>query len=197
MVSNTKTRGYMFDDSPRGVLEALVISGSIFAALTFAPTVIAVLAGVGYVMQSHDRVRKKKLTSAVNYLVRQRYIQKHLSKRGVRIHVTERGRERLVRYQKEKLLKQALVRPAQWDRQWRIILFDIPTEDRAKRNAFRSLIQRLGAVMLQKSVWIHPFDCSEHINLLRDIFYLSDDQLRLVTTRSIGDDVAYRKYFKL
>ena len=59
------------------------------------------------------------------------------------------------------------------------------------------MIRRIGAVMLQKSVWVYPYDCSEHIALLRQFFDLPEEALRLVEAHSIGDDLALRKHFKL
>ncbi len=44
----------------------------------------------------------------------------------------------------------------QWDKHWRIILFDIPETRRTVRQLFRLKLLSLGARMLQTSVWITP-----------------------------------------
>jgi len=41
-----------------------------------------------------------------------------------------------------------------WDRKWRIVIFDIPEEKRIIRNLFRRNLKKWGFKHLQKSVWI-------------------------------------------
>jgi DNA-binding transcriptional regulator PaaX len=113
------------------------------------------------------------------------------------IEVTPVGKVWLERLKARERLLVPIVRPKRWDKKWRLILFDISAEERAKRNAFRGLIRRLGAVMFQKSVWAYPFDCSEQIKILTDIFGFSADELRLVIADSIGDDKELKVHFKL
>lgn len=43
-----------------------------------------------------------------------------------------------------------------WDKKWRIILFDIPESQRTVRQLFRLKLMDLGVRMLQSSVWITP-----------------------------------------
>ena len=192
-------RGYLFDDTPRGVLEALLVVGGIAGMLTFAPTLFAVLAGVGYVVRAGDMARRKRLNNSFQYLKRKKYV--HVITRengkGTRIELTEKGRRRGLDIRVKRALLQPVKRPRVWDKFWRIIIFDIAAEERTKRNAFRGLIRRLGAVMLQKSVWIYPFDCSEQIDLLKSFFALTDNELRIVVAKSIGEDASFQKHFRL
>ncbi len=191
----------MFDDTPRGLLEALLIGGGLLATLTFAPSAIAVLAGIGYAMKGASRAeanrRKQKLSSSLQYLKRKNYVRVASTTRGVSIELTDKGRKRAAWMQKKRPLLQPIARPREWDAKWRVILFDISAEERAKRNAFRGFIRRLGAVMLQKSVWIYPFDCAEQVRLLREFFGLTDAELRVIVARDIGDDSSFRKIFKI
>jgi DNA-binding transcriptional regulator PaaX len=187
----------LFDDTPRGLLEALFVAGGVAAALTLAPTLFFALAGIGFALRAGDRRQRKKLQGSFQYLVRHGFVTKRTIRRGMRIELTPRGRAHVQRFMARRMLLQPIARPAIWDHKWRIILFDIPAGERSKRNAFRSLIRRLGAVMLQKSVWIYPFDCSEQVGVLRSVFRLSDAELRLVTADSIGDDIALRARFDI
>lgn len=197
MVPKSKHKAYLFDDTPKGILEALLVAGGIAAALTFAPTLFVALAAVGYVIQAEDRERRKKLQRSFQYLTRHKYVRQYTDGTKIKIALTARGRSRITHHLQRHALYEPVEKPQVWDNKWRLILFDIPAAERSKRNAFRSFIRRLGARMLQKSVWVHPFDCAEHISLLRSIFVFSDEQLRLVVCDSIGDDAALRRYFKV
>lgn len=131
------------------------------------------------------------------YLKRHNYIHIETRRGQTYVVITRKGSARAKYHIWKEMLLQTINRPAQWDRKWRLILFDVPTEARLKRDAFRSLIRRLGAVQLQKSVWIFPFDCNREIDELRDFFDLSEEEVRVVQADSIGSDAKFRKHFKL
>lgn len=88
-------------------------------------------------------------------------------------------------------------KPKKWDGFWRIVIFDISELKKLHREAFRGKLKELGFYPLQKSVWVHPFDCQAEIELLRDFFGLSEKELRLIVSNNIGDDKELRKIFKL
>ena len=197
MVSKSTHEGYLFDDTPRGILEALLIAGGMAAVLTAAPTLFALLGAIGYVVTVRDRERKKKLQGSFQYLANHKYVARRRSRNGIRLELTPQGRKNITRHITQRVFREPIKRPKVWDLKWRLILFDIPAGERTKRNAFRALIRRTGAIMLQKSVWVHPFDCSEQVSLLKDFFNLSDERLRFITSDSIGNDEFFRRHFKI
>ncbi|MBI2019711.1 hypothetical protein HYS95_03550 [Candidatus Daviesbacteria bacterium] len=44
--------------------------------------------------------------------------------------------------------------PAEWDKKWRIVVFDIPEQKRLIRNLLRRNLKKWGFKPLQKSVWV-------------------------------------------
>jgi len=62
--------------------------------------------------------------------------------------------------------------PKEWDKKWRLIIFDIPEKKRSGRVAFRKKLKDMGFFQCQKSAWIHPFPCLEEIEFIKDIFNL-------------------------
>lgn len=44
-----------------------------------------------------------------------------------------------------------------WDGRWRIVIFDIPEDERWARNVFRSTLKRKGYIELQHSVFVYPY----------------------------------------
>lgn len=198
MVRKTNhTKGHLFDDTPRGLLEALFLAGVGAAALTVAPTLVIALSGIGFALKAGDKVRYRKLRSSLQYMRKKGYVRSHAYNEGIRLELTKKGQEYIKRYIAKREAFTPPERPRVWDKKWRIILFDIPAGERSKRNAFRSLIRRLGAVMLQKSVWVYPFDCSEQVALMNEVFAFKSEELRLVVAESIGEDTEFRKHFSL
>lgn len=51
-----------------------------------------------------------------------------------------------------------------WDRTWRMVVFDIPARHAQSRYLLTSELKRLGFVMLQNSMWLHPYPCFSEIN---------------------------------
>lgn len=78
-----------------------------------------------------------------------------------------------------------------------MVIFDISELKKQYREAFRGKLKELGFYPLQKSVWIHPFNCNAEIQLLKDFFGLSDKEMKLVIAEEIGNDKELREYFKL
>lgn len=110
------------------------------------------------------------------------------------ISLTEKGRKRAGWYQID-LLK--IKKSKKWNRKWYVIIFDISHHFRIKREALRGLLKRLGFFQLQKSVWIHPYNCRDEIDLLKDFFGFSSEELRLLIVDNIEDDRAIRTHFNL
>lgn len=76
-------------------------------------------------------------------------------------------------------------------------MFDIAQFKKFYRDTFRGKIKALGFHPFQKSIWIHPFDCRAEIELLQKFFGLSDEELRLVLAKDIGNDKKFRKIFQI
>ena len=108
--------------------------------------------------------------------------------------MTDNGKKRAGKYQIDDL---EIAKPKKWDKKWRLVIFDIPHLQRTERNAFRSKLKELGFCQLQKSVWIHAFDCKEEIKLLREFFGLSRKQVQILLVERIEDDASLGKFFNL
>lgn len=50
-----------------------------------------------------------------------------------------------------------------WDKKWRIVIYDVPQNQKSARDALASCLRRYGYFQLQKSTWITPFPCRDDI----------------------------------
>jgi len=62
----------------------------------------------------------------------------------------------------------------QWDKKWRLVIFDIPKEMHKERVRFREKLKFLGFAMLQKSVFIFPYSCDEEVADLSSTLNVGD-----------------------
>jgi len=136
----------------------------------------------------------RKVSSTFDRLRREGFLTIKTHRKQIYISLTEKGRQKAGMFQIDSLV---VKRPKRWDKKWRLIIFDITEKSRVVREALRGKLKDLGFRRFQKSVWIHPFDCSAEIELLKDFFNLSDKEVQLVVVEKIKGDYSWRKIFGL
>ena len=85
-----------------------------------------------------------------------------------------------------------LSRPKKWDKKWRLVAFDVPVRQSRQRQQFTEKLQALNFIMLQKSLWVHPFPCFEevaeiagHYNVLRHCSLMEVDMIDEASGRKL------------
>lgn len=68
-----------------------------------------------------------------------------------------------------------------WDKQWRMIVFEIPESKRKLRDNFRVFLKSLGYGMLTSSVWVSPWDREVEIKRFCKRNNLNDNVFHITT----------------
>jgi CRISPR/Cas system-associated endoribonuclease Cas2 len=128
--------------------------------------------------------------NAFKYLEKNGYLKIFKDKENRFILLTKRGQLKIL------FLKADIKSNQKWDGKWRLVVFDIPEEARARRNELRRLLKQSGFKYLQASVFISPY------SLNRDaIGYLKESGLikfiRIMKVEEIDDDKDLKKAFCL
>jgi phenylacetic acid degradation operon negative regulatory protein len=93
-------------------------------------------------------------------------------------------------------IKARLRRPGEWDKKWRMLIFDIPEEAKRKRNQLRQLLKINGYAQIQKSVYINPYPLNKEA-----LRYLHESRLdrfiRIFRIDQVDDDKILKKLFSL
>lgn len=84
--------------------------------------------------------------------------------------------------------------PKEWDKKWRIILFDIPEKDRQFRDVLRDHLRELKFHKLQHSVFISPFPCEKQLLELMSL-YKASPFVRIVTADFVDNEEKIKKHF--
>ena len=92
--------------------------------------------------------------------------------------------------------KMIIKTPKQWDKKWRIVMFDIPERLKRLRNSLRWHFREIGLIELQKSVFVHPYPCDDEIEFIVE-FYNSRRYVRFVVAERIDSELHLRKKFDL
>ncbi len=146
----------------------LAVAGCFIIAATTSPFFMSALIRAYFSKKSREnawraaeRLRelsKKKIVSV-----------KELPNGEIRVNLTHKGEVLVRQYKLEEL---QIVQPKKWDKNWRVIIYDIPHSHKNARDAFRMKIKDLGLYQLQKSVWVSPYDCFAEIEFLCGVFDL-------------------------
>lgn len=141
-----------------------------------------------------DSVKQAKLKRSMKQLRQKGYISVRVKKDGTaKLILTPKGKNIFQAYTVKTL---SIKKPKHWDGQWRIVLFDIPEDRRKLRDIFRKRIKQLGCYELQKSVFVHPYECFKEMEILID-FYHADRYVCLISASYIRNDALLRRKFHL
>lgn len=168
----------------------LLIGGAIAVAATSPYFLTSLLRGA-----SQWKKYPKRKVSDTFYQLRKRGFLDWKEENGqIYISLTPEGRKKAGMFQIDVL---KIARPKRWDGKWRILLFDITEKKKPYREALRGKLIELKFLQLQKSVWVHAFECGAEIELLKDFFGLSENEARLILVENIGEDAWLKKEFNL
>lgn len=176
------------------LLNILLFSGALALAMTSPYFFTNVLFKKCFKRECRTRREKKKLYNAFYYLKGRGLIEMQRKGKQIFISLSEEGKKYAGEYQINDL---NIEKPRQWDKKWRVLIFDIPNKHGIKREALRGKLKELGFIQMQKSVWVHPYECEKEIDLLKDFFGLSEKNLQLILAEKVENDQGMRRTYKL
>jgi len=185
-----KIKSYASTSASKRILEFLLLVGVITIAST-SPYFIYNLTKFILKDKRFKYFKEEgKIRDAFSYLKRKGLIRIEKDGNDIVVIPTEKGKRRVAKYKIDDL---KIAVPRAWDKLFRVVIFDIQDSQKIKRNAFRRKLKELGFYSLQKSVWVHPFECSKEISFLRDFFGLDKKQIEILLVKSIENDIIVKK----
>lgn len=128
------------------------------------------------------RYRKRNFKHLVWRNLKTGNIEKEIKGSQVFLSLTSAGKQKIKR--EFPLIR---LQNKTWDRKWRLVIFDIEETARSVREIFRRKLKELGFGMLQKSVWVTPFDFLADFKDFVELKNLSKSVV-LIETRSLFVD---------
>lgn len=176
----------------RDILKYLMLGGALFLILSSPAGSRRFLKEIP---KEFKRYKRLKLHRVLSYLRAQNKIQ-YIEKNGVIVvQITAEGKQHLKKFDFDNL---SLNRPKIWDKKWRLVIFDIPEKKKIAREALRQKLKDLEFYKFQDSIWATPFPCEEEINLVKNVFNLSDFWLDVIVTENLGSrECQLREQFNL
>jgi CRISPR/Cas system-associated endoribonuclease Cas2 len=184
-----RAREWKKGDVQKAMLAALGIVG-LLAVTALAPNTLQLLR---YIPASHYRFSRYARTAASRLVAKGQAVwTEENGKRFLRI--TPKGKREIAFEQAKVALETR--KKKRWDERWRMVVFDIPERRRRVRGRLRLVMQEVGFVRLQDSVWVYPYDCEDFIALLKAELKIGKDVLYAIAD-TIEYDRAIRTHFGL
>lgn len=139
------------------------------------------------------RIEYEAVANAIRQLYQSKLVDVREDREGmITLYLTEGGKRRALTYQLDEL---SIRRPERWDGAWRLVLFDIPERFKRARDTLRMRLRQLGFLELQRSVFVHPFECRDEIDFIIE-FYQIRPWVRYATIKAIDTDYHLRQKFR-
>lgn len=140
------------------------------------------------------KINSRSLREAIYNLYQSQMVDYRENNDGtVTMILTDNGKKKSLKYNLDKM---GIKRPIKWDGFWRIVIFDIPEYKKQARNALGLKLRQLGFYSLQKSVYVHPFDCKDEIDFISEIFEVKPF-VRFILAKDIDVALNLKNRFKL
>jgi DNA-binding transcriptional regulator PaaX len=174
----------------KDILKCLAVAGAIIIAASSPYFVQNLMKGLKRLKQ----YKPKRIYDTFYQLKRSGCIKIKYAKGQMQISLTNKGKKKAGWMQIDEL---SIKEPKKWDKKWRVVIFDIAHLKKVYRDAFRGKLKELGFAPIQKSVWVHPYNCKDEIDLLRDFFGLTQKEIKLIIAEKIGEEENLVEAFKL
>lgn len=180
----------------QAVLAALGI-GLLVGGTLISPNFPIILGTIIKVVQSFRKVEipKKKIIRVLKTLEKKEII--YIEEKGdeVFVRLRNKGNNSVLRYSLKAILD-FKKKEKKWKGKWFLVLFDVPEEQRNKRNYLRKFLKDIGFYQYQQSVYLFPYECEKEISLVKKIVEGGKYMSYLIAEKIENEDKA-KNYFSL
>lgn len=149
---------------------------------------------IGAIVEEWKNIDRQSLQRSINALYKEKLISEKNNKDGTTTFVlTKEGKKFALTYNLEEM---KIKTPSNWDKKWRIVIFDIPEYLKKVRESLRMHLRHLNFYELQKSVFVHPFECANEIEYIVEFFRIKK-HVRFIVADSIDNELHLKQIFGL
>ncbi|MFA6184218.1 MAG: hypothetical protein WC682_03915 [Parcubacteria group bacterium] len=188
---------FRYSDSLPAVATKMILMavamGGIAVGGAIIPGIIKVLEDLEW-GNSDNKDFSKKVRNSFHSLKRRKFIKIIRNKNGkLKLRLTKRGEKKVFEIYIDNL---RINQPQKWDKNWRVLIFDIPIGLNSARTALRRKVKDLGFYQFQGSVWFYPYPCKDEILAIAEFFKVSE-YVEIITANNVLHEKELKKHFKL
>lgn len=158
----------------------IALAGAIVALALTAPNALKMFAPLKKRKWWQSEEAEEEIKVFNEKLIKDNYLKKKTKDGKQYLYITSKGRREIINFE----IDDIEIKKRKWDGKWRIVIFDIPEKYRMARNVLRSKLKEIGFVIIQKSVWVCPYECEKEIAFIAKVYmieqyvnYLRADQI--------------------
>lgn len=179
-------------DITKEILLGILKTGAVLGLAIFAPGVLKVFKNYAYDNQ-WEEFYPSSIEKVARRLYRRGFVKVEYESGSPVVTITDKGRVEVLKYD----LNRLDIKPMKnWDKRWRIVIFDISEKYRNVRNLVRDKLREIGFYKMQESVFIFPYPCEKEIKYLREVLEVPHS-IKLIRADRIENDSDLRKIFQL
>ncbi len=115
--------------------------------------------------------RKSDFKREIKRLERRGFVALTKTKNGLKIKLLKKGLQR----QHQALFNNLRLKVSdEWDKKWRLLIFDIPEKQKNQRNLLRMRLKQLGMYNIQRSVFVYPYDCRDELYFVAEHYEVDE-----------------------
>lgn len=168
----------------RQVILTMLAGAGAMSIAVLAPNTLAVL---GKIIKKSSLINTR---SSIKKLLEAGLLERVEIDGVLQVRLTQKGR-----YYLQTRLGHTQI-PRKWDGRWRVVIFDIKEERRHLRARLRDMLEQIGFIKLQNSVWVYPFDCEDLVTLIKQDYRVGKEVLYMIAD-SIESDKQLRGHYGL
>lgn len=170
----------------------LLLLAGVGLALVRSPRTYFKIARV--VRKEWKNINRKYLRRSIISLYRSKLVSERENKDGtITLVLAEKGKKLAYTFNIDKI---KIKKSPNWDKKWRMVLFDIPEKRRREREALRMHLKKLGFHAYQKSAFVLPWECKKEIEFIIE-FYRVRPYVRFVLADKLDNELDLRGQFSL
>ncbi|OGF62151.1 hypothetical protein A3C77_02580 [Candidatus Giovannonibacteria bacterium RIFCSPHIGHO2_02_FULL_45_13] len=146
------------------------------------------------IRKDFEKINRYALHRTIRNLYRSKLVNvKENADNTVTLVLTDKGKAKTLNYNIENIKVPEMKR---WDKQWRVVMFDIPERYKKSRDALSKTFKKAGFYKFQKSVFVHPFECKDEVDFVVEFFNLQP-YVRYMLASHIDNELDIKQHFNL
>ncbi len=147
------------------LLDGLLMLGAVGLSIAAPNSLVALEKPLSKFLTGREKQREA--ARVAKYLKQQKLVTVSPQENGrYLVTISDKGasRARLVQLERLEIPK------TEWDKKWRLVMFDIPEKHKTIRDYISKQLRLVGFKQLQRSVFIYPYPVDEFIALIKELF---------------------------
>lgn len=177
----------------RGEIAKIILKSLVVGGLLVAVVAMPGLAQILKMFQPQNARGRYKIERTLRTLQKNRLVSITYKNGKEFVTITAAGKSKVLQYDFDDL---DIKKPKRWDKQWRIVIFDIPNTKKKLRMALNLKLHDMNFYPFQESAFISPYECRDEIDFVAEYLGVRS-YVKYALVKEVDDEYKLKKAFNL